>query len=92
MKKKRFISALLLACILLPLFAGCARQFWDAGQYDIALNTGLEGDSYYYIDRDYAIDSTQVEATEAEYAKAEAYIKEQILESSDANTLGLILQ
>lgn len=88
MKKKRFISALLLACILLPLFAGCARQFWDAGQYDIALNTGLEGDSYYYIDRDYAIDSTQVEATEAEYAKAEAYIKEQILESSDANTLG----
>ena len=88
MKKKRFISAFLLVCVLLPLFAGCAQHSMEAGQYDIALNTGLEGDSYYYIDRDYAIDATQVEATESEYAKAEAYIKEQILESKNADTLG----
>lgn len=87
MKIKRIISALLLLIILCSVFTGCSFGV-ENEKFDIALNTGLEGDEHFYIDRDYAIDATQVEATEAEYLKAEAYIKEQILESKDASTLG----
>ncbi len=87
MKIKRITAVALLVALLCSVFSGCSFGL-ENEQFDIALNTGLEGNEYYYINRDYVIDASSVEATEAEYLKAESYIKEQILESKDADTLG----
>ncbi len=75
---KKIISTILLLIMCLGLFAGCSSK---SGL--IKLDYTIEDkDAYFFMDREYALDASNVDTTEAELKKAESYLTDYVLEAA----------
>ena len=78
---KRFLAMLLLLVLCLGLMAGCGAK---EAKIEIA-NTIEDKDAYFFMDRNYALDASNVDTTEAELKKAEEYLTNYVLEAAKNN-------
>ncbi len=75
---KRIVSALLLLIMCLSLFAGCSQE----GKLIKISNEIEDKDAYFFMDREYALDASNVDTIQAELDKAEEYLTTKILEAA----------